>query len=344
MTAAGTVVRWLEPARPAESQPEGEAERLVSALHGAETSVLLSGGSAAAVHALCALTNPGGHVIVSAGLYAPLGSFLEDPFARLGRDVTYLDCADVAAVAAGIRAETQLIFAESVADPLMRLTPVNELAELAHGCDLPVLVDNTGLSPAMARPLDMGATVVVENCVPYLSGPAGVDASVACGPRRLVRRIAAQARPAGAAPGAWSSAMLSQALRTLELRMAAHERNADAIAQFLRGHPGVAAVYRPGFDDAPWAVETHRGFGGLLSFLPRPGLPGAAVLRETPSREMPNDPVSLPALDFPGAAGARHREQMGVPPGLVRVRAGLEPAAGQIAALRGLLDAAAGER
>jgi cystathionine beta-lyase/cystathionine gamma-synthase len=339
MTAADAAVRWLDPVPPGASQPEGEAERLVSALHRAEATVLLGGGSAAAVHALCALTNPGGHVIVSAGLCASLGAFLEDSFARLGRDVTYLDCADVAAVAAAIRPETQLIFAESVADPLMRLTPVNDLAELAHGSDLPVLVDNTGLSPAMARPLDMGATMVVENCVPYLSGPAVVDASVACGPRRLVRRIAAQARPAGAAPGAWSGGLLSQALHTLELRMAAHQRNADAIAEFLRGHPGVAAVYRPGFDAAPWAIETHRGFGGLLSFLPRRGLP-----REALSREALSGLVSLPALDFPGASGARHRERMGVPPELVRVTAGLEPPAGQIAALRGLLGAAAGDR
>ena len=339
MTAGDAAVRWLESAPPQQSQPEGEAERLVSALHGAEATVLLGGGSAAAVHALCALTNPGGHVIVSAGLYAPLGSFLADSFARLGRDVTYLDCADVAAVAAGVRPETQLIFAESVADPLMRLTPVNDLAELAHASDLPVLVDNTGLSPAMARPLDMGATVVVENCVPYLSGGAVVDASVACGPRRLLRRIAAQAQPAGAAPGAWSSALLSQALRTLELRMAAHQRSADAIAQFLRGHPAVAAVYRPGFDAAPWAIETHRGFGGLLSFLPRRGLPRQALSRETLG-----DLVSFPALDYPGAAGARHRERMGVPPELVRVTAGLESPARQIAALRGLLDAGPGDR
>jgi cystathionine beta-lyase/cystathionine gamma-synthase len=337
MTAAAAA-RWLEPAgpdTPGESERASEAEQLVSALHGAQASVLLCGGTSAAVHALCALTNPGGHVIVSAGLYAPLGSFLEDSFARLGRDVTYLDCAEVATVAASVRPETQLIFAESLADTLMRLTPVNDLAELAHGSDLLVLVDNTGLSPAMARPLDMGATVVVENCIPYLSGHAAVDASVACGPRRLVRRIAAQARQTGAVPDAWSNCLLSQALRTLELRMAAHHRNADAIARFLRGHPGVTAVHRPGFDAAPWAIETHSGFGGLLSFVPRRGLP----------REAAGGLVSFPALAAHAGAGARHNERMGIPGELVRVTAGLQDAARQIAVLRGLLDAAtAGER
>jgi cystathionine beta-lyase/cystathionine gamma-synthase len=277
---------------------------------------------------------PGRHVIVSAGLYATLGSFLEDTFAGLGREVTYLDCADVAAVADSVRPETQLIFAESLADPLMRPAPVNDLAELAHGSDLLVLVDNTGLSPAMARPLDMGATMVVENCATYLSGHAALDTSVACGPRRLVRRVAAQARPTGAVPDAWSGRLLSEALRTLELRMAAHHRNADAIAAFLRGHPGVAEVHRPDFGTAPWAIETHSGFGGLLSFVPR---------RELARREVAADGelISFPGLDAHAATGARRLERVGIPRELVRVAAGLADAPGQIATLRALLDATA---
>ncbi|BCJ44129.1 cystathionine beta-lyase [Actinoplanes ianthinogenes] len=319
---------WLHQAatqRPATG--EAAAESRIAELHGAETAALLAGGAAAATQTVCALTNPGGHVIASAGISGPVREFLEDSFRRLGRTVSYTDCADVDAVAGAVRPETQLIVTESLSDPAMRLIPVNELAELAHSTDLQLVVDNTGLSPALLRPLDLGATVVVETVDPYLDDHAALDASVVCGPRRLVERVTAQAAHAGGRPDGWTDRLLAQALRTLDLRMAAHTANADQVAAFLRGHPAVTVVHRPSFDDSPWAIETHGGFGGLLSFESRTPL----AVPDQPG------PVSIPVLRSHAGVSARRREQAGVTPTLVRVAAGIDSPKPLIALLQGLL-------
>lgn len=310
--------------------PRSAAERLVGELHGAEATALLAGSGAAAGGALTALTNPGGHVIVPAQLAGPVRDFVENDLARMGREVSFTDCTDIAAVGACLRPETQVVLTESLSDPLMRPSPVNELAELAHAADLFLVVDNTALSPALLRPLDLGATLVVERCSPYLDGRVGLDASVVAGPPRLVRRVAAQAARTGARLDPWSSELLAASLRALALRMSALQRNTREVAAFLRGHPGVARVNLPDFDSAPWAAETHRGFGGLLSFEPRAPLVPATH----------DESVSLPARTSHAGLGARRRRAAGISATLVRVAPGIEPPARLVGTLRGLLDAA----
>lgn len=333
-TTHPTEAPWLHQriaGRPAE--PQREAETRLRGLHGAEAAVLLSGAAAATAHTLSALTNPGGHVIVPAGLSGPVREFLAGTFPQMGRTVSYTDCADVDAVASRIRPETQLVLVESLADPSMRPTPVNELAEMAHGTDLQLVVDNTALSPALLRPLDLGATLVVENCTPYLDDHADTGASVVCGPHRLVERVTGEARRAGGRPDPWAGRLLDRALRTLGLRMAAHSRNADEVADFLRGHPEVGAVHRPNFDESPWAIETHQGFGGLLSFESRRPL----------SLPDPSGPISLPAYTSHAGLGAGLRESAGITRTLVRVAVDIDEPVRLIGLLRRLLDAPATE-
>ncbi|MBO3740188.1 PLP-dependent transferase [Actinoplanes flavus] len=302
--------------RPAPAVLSGAEQRLCD-LHGAETAVVLSGAGAATAYALAALTNPGGHVIVSAGLRGAAREHVEQEFRESGRTVDFVDCGDLDAVAALVDPRTQLILTASMTDPEMRPIPVNDLAALSHSTDLLLVVDNTALTPAQLRPLDLGATVVVEACTPYLDDQAGLGLSAVCGPARLLRRISAQVARTGGRPDPWSDRMLAQALRTLDLRMAAHHRHADEIAEFLRKQPAVATVHRAGFDEAPWAVETHTGFGGLLSFTTH---------------------VPVDVARTGGAITVPAWEQPGLDPHLVRVAAGHDDAAELIGRLRALLS------
>jgi cystathionine beta-lyase/cystathionine gamma-synthase len=145
----------------------------------------------------------------------------------------------------------------------------------------------------------------------------------------LLRRVTAQAARIGGRADRFSHRLLMPSLRTLDLRMAACHRNAEEVAAFLRRHPAVVAVHRPAWEDVPWAVETHAGFAGLVSFTTKVPLPAAPVAG-----------LSRPAWDSHGSAGARRLAQAGVTLGLVRVAVGHAPVAGLIARLRALLEQA----
>ena len=174
---------------------QGAARRVedaFAALHGADSALLLPGLVAATTGTLLALTNPGGHVIASDQTSDPLRGVLTRELAGLGRTVTFVDCTDADAVAAAVRPETQVVYAQSLSDPLMRPAPLNEIAIHAQMNDLLLVVDNTALSPAELRPLDTGAVIVIEDTAPFLDGWGDVGAAFVTGLDRYLPRIAEQ--------------------------------------------------------------------------------------------------------------------------------------------------------
>lgn len=320
-------------------------EATLARLEGAEEAVLLPSGVSAAATALTALTNPGGHVIASAHLGGPLRDWLEGDFPRSGRTVDFVDCTDPEEVAAAVRPQTQLVHAESLTDPTMRLCPVNELSALAHTEDLILLVDNTGLSPGAHRPLDAGASVVVEDCGPLLDGHGGLCAGVVAGPGRLLAPVRAQARMTGAVADPACRALLARGLLTLPLRLAAQQQHADRVAQRLRDLPAVTAVHRPDHAAAPWARETHEGFGALLSFTPAAG-PQAArrLVAALHSLGLADEAgtglrtgARLPALTTHGHWSERRRAAAGISRAMIRLDIGVEDPDPLLAAVQRIL-------
>ncbi|WP_052439406.1 PLP-dependent transferase [Streptacidiphilus jiangxiensis] len=320
-------------------------EQRLAQLHGADTALLAPSAVAAVSAALLALSNPGGHVIASRYAHGPVGDFLRDGLPRMGREVTFVDCADLDEVAAAIRPTTQVVFAESLSRPLMLPCPVNDLAPLAQTNDLLLVVDNTALSPALLRPLDLGAAVVVEDCGPYLDGHGDLNTGLVAGPRRLMHQIKAQAAPGGAGIDPWSGRLLDRSLDTLGLRMTTIQANADRVAVALRDCPAVTAVHRPSFDEHPWALETHDGFGGLLAF--ETELPAAevaalvqAVNGDATTREAMSTLALVPAATTHAALSERQREAMGAHRGLISIAVGIEDPGPLIRRLTRALDRA----
>lgn len=316
-------------------------EDAFAALHGAEGALLVPGPVAATTAVLLALTNPGGHIVASDQTCGPLRAVLTEELTGLGRTVTFVDCTDVDAVTAAVEPATQVVYTQSLSDPLMRLCPLNDIAIHAQMNDLLLVVDNTALSPAQLRPLETGAVVVVEDTSPYLDGWGEVGAALVTGLTRYLPRIQEQCARFGGEVDSWAAHLLERSLSTLHLRLAAQRAGAERLAEALRAHPAVRAVHRPSFDESPWALETHEGFGGLLSFEVAPEIRDlSGVLDACRGDGTPLATAArLPAHTTHSHLSERVRREAGVTRQLVRLAVGVEDVDALLRRLRRALDA-----
>jgi cystathionine gamma-synthase len=214
----------------------------------------------------------GSHVICTVDCYGGTFRTLEHAKAAYGLQVTYLDLADLGAVEAALRPETGLIWIETPSNPLLRLTDIAAVAELGkrHGCL--TAVDNTFLSPALQRPFDFGVDLVVHSTTKYLNGHSDVvGGAVVAGPglTALAQRIQSLNNLLGTSQSPHDCFLVLRGLKTLRIRMQAHEANASRLAAFLQRHPAVGAVHYPGLASHPQHALARRqqdGFGAMISF------------------------------------------------------------------------------
>jgi methionine-gamma-lyase len=255
-------------------------EAKIANLEGAEAAVALNSGMAAISGIILALAGNGGHVVASDHVYDLTRELLRDELPRFGASTTFVDIADASAIAAAITPETRAIYAEPVSNPLLRVTDLEMVAAVAREHGLPLIVDNTFLSPAILRPLEHGATVVVHSATKYLSGNGQVQGGVVSGPREIVQRVVNQMQILGTAMPPFSAWLLLAGSHTLALRMTRYSQNAQALAELLSGHPAVAEVNYPGLrsharHEVAARLFGKHGFGGMLSFtLRQPGQQG----------------------------------------------------------------------
>lgn len=246
-------------------------EAKIADLEGAEATVALNSGMAAISGAVLALAGNGGHVVASDHVYDLTRDLLRDELPRFGATATFVDINDESAILSAITSNTRAIYAEPVSNPLLRVTDLEMVARVARETALPLIVDNTFLSPAILRPLEHGATVVIHSATKYLSGNGQVQGGVVSGPRDIVRRVIDQMQILGTAMPPFSAWLLLAGSHTLALRMARHSENARLLADTLAAHPAVAEVNYPGLDShlRHGIAARHfgdSGFGGMLSF------------------------------------------------------------------------------
>lgn len=250
----------------------------IADLEGAETSLALASGMAAISGTLISLLGDGGHVVAFDQLYDLTRAFLTRDLPMLGGSATLVDCADLDAVASAITPQTRAIYAEIVSNPLLRVTDPRPLAELARRHGLTLVIDNTFLSPALLRPAEFGAHLVVHSATKYLSGTGQVQGGVVSGSRHLIDPIRAQSLRLGSAMSPFAAWLLLQGTQTLQLRMVRHSENALRLARLLAAHPAVERVTYPGLESDPGhgvaaalIGTSGAGFGGMLSFSLRRG-------------------------------------------------------------------------
>ncbi|HVA33292.1 MAG TPA: PLP-dependent transferase, partial [Candidatus Baltobacteraceae bacterium] len=244
-------------------------ERCICELERGTEAIAMPSGMAAAFAVLQAL-EPGQHVVVARDLYFGVRELLVGYFPRWGITATFVDANDSAALAAACTPATKLVWIETPSNPLIEVIDIAACAATAHCADALLVCENTFASPAVQRPFEHGADVVVHSVTKYLSGHSDVMAGVVVVKDRpaLTERVRDFQTVAGAVLSPFDAWLALRGVQTLSLRMQAHCDNAMATARFLDAHPAVAKVHYPGLEADPGhaiAKKQMRGFGGMLS-------------------------------------------------------------------------------
>jgi cystathionine gamma-synthase len=219
----------------------------------------------------------GSHLICTVDCYGGTFRALEHAKGAYGLQVTYLDLADLDAVAAAFRPDTRMVWIETPSNPLLRLTDIRAVSAMARGRGALTVVYNTFLSPVQQRPFRLGADLVVHSTTKYLNGHSDVvGGAVVAAPAQtaLLQRIQGMNNLLGTSQSPHDAFLVLRGLKTLLLRMKAHEAGATAVARWLSAHPAVAKVHYPGLASHPQhqlARTQQEGFGGMVSFELRDG-------------------------------------------------------------------------
>jgi len=296
--------------------------------------------------ALRAMLRPGDHLVIPNDAYGGTFRLIDKVFTQW--DVTYTPAAlsDVDAVRAAITPQTRLIWVETPTNPLLAIADIAAIAELGNENSAKVLVDNTFASPALQRPLTLGADVVLHSTTKYIGGHSDVvGGALVTNDEELDGAFAFLQNGAGAVPGPFDAYLTMRGLKTLVLRMQRHSENASAVAQFLAGHPSVSTVLYPGLPTHPgheMAARQMGGFGGMVSLRMRGGRAAAEDLcartRVFILAESLGGVESL--IEHPSAMthASTAGSQLEVPDDLVRLSVGIEDVADLLADLEQALD------
>ncbi len=259
-------------------------EEKVASLESAEDCVVSASGMAAVSATLFAHLGAGDHLVVGDELFAITNVLLDEDFPRRGIDVTPVDMTDLAAVEAAIRPATRALFMETSSNPRLRVADLDALALITRRHGLIFIADNTFLGPALLRPIEHGANLVLNAATKYLSGHGDAVSGVVSGRKDLIDPIRKQTDTLGQAASPFASFLVMRGVRTLQLRSRAASGNAAAIAAFLEASDKVEWVRYPGLASHPDHAVAKRmlgdHFGAMLTFQPRGGLDGMAAFTD----------------------------------------------------------------
>ena len=231
---------------------------------------LVFGSGVAATDALMRLFKPGDEIICSSDMYGGTYRLFSKIFEPYGFKFVYVDTADAAKVKASINENTKLLWIETPTNPLMNITDINAMANMAKEAGVLLCVDNTFASPYLQNPLDLGADIVMHSATKYLGGHSDViQGCLVMNDAVLRDKLYFIQKSCGAVPGPMDCFLVLRGIKTLALRMKAHSANGAKIAQWLKNHPKVDKVYWPGFEDHPGhsiAKAQMKDFGGMISF------------------------------------------------------------------------------
>jgi methionine-gamma-lyase len=310
-------------------------EEKIAALEGGEAALAFGSGMAAITAVLMALVGQGDNIVHSSALYGCTFAFLHELFSRFGVTATGVDTADLEAVKQAIQPETKVVYIETPANPTMRISDIEAIAEIAHAHGATVVVDNTFMSPYLQRPLELGADVVVHSATKYINGHGDVVAGLAIGSKELMDEIRMTTlKDIGGIISPFNAWLLLRGLKTLAVRMDRHSNNAMAIAEFLEQHPAVEKVYYPGlksFEQHELAKKQMHGFGGIMSFELKGGfdagvrlMNGVKLCHLAVSLGDVDTLIQHPASMTHSVVPEEQRLIANITPGLVRLAVGLE--------------------
>ncbi|HEX2912653.1 MAG TPA: aminotransferase class I/II-fold pyridoxal phosphate-dependent enzyme [Chloroflexia bacterium] len=305
-------------------------------LENAEAAATAGSGMGAIFAALSAVLKSGDHIVADTKIYGGTYSLLNDQLPRFGIETTYVNIDDESAVRAALRPTTRVLYTETLTNPLLQVTDLEAAAKLAHSLGLLLFVDSTFSTPIVCRPVEWGADVVLHATTKYIGGHSDALGGIMAGRKDIIEAAHLAGKLMGLTQGPFDAWLNVRSLKTLPLRMTAHSRNAQGVAEWLSRQPGIVKVNYPGLESHPQHALARRLmpeglFGGMLSFELESGEAGARrfvrALREiplVPSLADVTTTISHPASSSHRMLTPEQRAEVGIGEGLLRLSVGIE--------------------
>jgi O-succinylhomoserine sulfhydrylase len=316
-------------------------EQRLAAMEGTEAAIGASTGMGAILMLCMGLLKAGDHVVCSRSVFGSTLNLFGKEFAKFGVESTFVSQTDLGEWRAAVKPNTKLLFAETPTNPLTEVCDIRALAGIAHQAGALLTVDNCFCSPALQRPTELGADLVMHSGTKYLDGQGRVMAGALCGSSKLIVDVFGPiVRTAGMTLSPFNAWVVLKGLETLNIRMQAQCANALAVAQWLERHPAVTRVYFPGLESHPQhelAMRQQSGMGGaVVSFDVRGETPqakranafhvidGTQVLSIATNLGDTKSIITHPATTSHGRLTEQQRQAAGIGQGLIRLAVGLE--------------------
>jgi len=319
-------------------------ERRLAALEGTEACIATSSGMSAILLTAMAVLKAGDHVICSRSVFGATISLLGREFAKFGVETSFVSQTDVAEWRAAVRPTTRLLFAESPTNPLTEVCDIRALADVAREANALLAVDNCFCTPALQRPVEYGADLIIHSGTKYLDGQGRVVAGAVCGTEQLINdKFVPVMRSSGMSLSPFNAWVVLKGLETLSIRMEAQSRRALQLATWLEQHPRIERVFYPGLASHPQhalAMAQQSGSGGaVLSFTVKSVPAGDAAAQRkaafhvidstqvcsiTANLGDTKTTITHPASTSHGRLSEEQRQAAGIAQNMVRVAAGLD--------------------
>ncbi len=309
-------------------------EDRIAALEGAEQAVATSSGMAAILSTCLALLKSGDHIVCSRSVFGTTTVLLNKFLGKFGVETSVVPLTDITAWEAAIRPETKLLFLETPSNPLCEVGDLSALSALAKRHNILLVVDNCFCTPALQRPLSLGADIVIHSATKYLDGQGRCMGGVVLGRSELMDEVLGFVRSAGPTMSPFNAWVFLKGLETLRLRMEAHSASALTLARWLDEQPTVETVFYTGLENHTGhelAAQQQSGFGGVLSFRVVGGreqawqvIDSTRILSLTANLGDAKTTIVHPATTTHGRLSDEDKAASGITENLIRVAVGLE--------------------
>jgi len=311
----------------------------LAALEGAEQCVATSSGMSAILACVMGLCSAGDHVVASRSIFGTSVQLFGNILKRWGLDVTFVSLTDPDAWQTAVTSKTKLFFVETPSNPLTEICDIQVLADIAHKAGAHLVVDNCFCTPAIQRPLSLGADIVIHSATKYIDGQGRCLGGAVLGSKVLMEPVYGFLRTAGVTMSAFNAWVFLKGLETLHVRMEAHAKNALALATWLEAQPQVARVHYPGLASHPQhalAMKQQTSGGGIVTFEVKPKsgqtaqeaawalIDATQLISITANLGDAKSTITHPATTTHSRVTPEARAAAGISDGLVRIAVGLE--------------------
>jgi O-succinylhomoserine sulfhydrylase len=309
-------------------------ERL-AALEGAESCIATSSGMSAILTTIMALLSAGDHIIASRSLFGATVQLLNTILKRFGVETTFVSATDVDEWQRAVTPKTKLLFVETPSNPLTEISDIQRLSQVAKKAGALLCIDNVFCTPALQRPIELGADLVIHSATKYIDGQGRILGGAVLGPKDLVgETIFGFLRTAGPSMSPFNAWVALKGLETLKLRVEAQSARALELAKWLERHPRIERVFYPGLPSHPQhelAMSQQKSGGGVVTFIDKGGREAAwrvvdstRMISITANLGDTKTTITHPATTTHGRISAEARAAAGIVEGLLRVAPGLE--------------------